>query len=273
MFQQENQETKHITAQLKNKTPGQFIQFGTYPQAKEGKDQTPITWVVLKNDGNRLLIISEKILDCMQYHKTKEDITWEHSDIRKWLNHDFLQKAFTQEESAAIDISYLRDNGQFSCGKKIGGDFNAKYYRKRKYRYDKNGCEDTYDKIFLLNVAQARELSVKKSERVFKDDGNDRPYTYNLHRAAKGTSYAIERGLWYYKGTEDHGDFKTYPHDKYKDCVGNSEWWLRNRGSLGASCAPGVRGRGDVRDIGRDVNLGEFGVRPALHLRLPTKTK
>ena len=39
----------------------------------------------------------------MSYNKVlKNDIGWENSDLRKWLNEDFYQTAFSEEERASI---------------------------------------------------------------------------------------------------------------------------------------------------------------------------
>lgn len=53
-----------------------------------------IKWKVLQNDGNTLFVASDKALDCKNYHNKEEEITWEGSSIRRWLNDSFYDTAF-----------------------------------------------------------------------------------------------------------------------------------------------------------------------------------
>lgn len=77
-----------------NTKPCEIITFGTYPQTAEGTDKTLIKWRVLQNTGNELFLLSENILDCKQYHSEDVGITWNDSDLRKWLNTEFYNTAF-----------------------------------------------------------------------------------------------------------------------------------------------------------------------------------
>lgn len=79
-----------------------IIPFGQYPQTAKGNDQTPIEWIVLEIQDGKAMLISKYGLDCQPYHKTKKSIAWEKCSLRAWLNKDFLKKAFTKEEQAAI---------------------------------------------------------------------------------------------------------------------------------------------------------------------------
>lgn len=66
-----------------------------------------IKWRVLSvsEDGRDTLLIADKNLDTQPYHATNPSdtsITWENSDVRQWLNNDFLKAAFTEEERTGI---------------------------------------------------------------------------------------------------------------------------------------------------------------------------
>lgn len=65
-------------------------------------------------------------------------ITWENCDTRKWLNTEFYNEAFDEEEQKKIENTIVRieDN----------------------YRTETEGGNDTRDKIFLLNIDQANNL-------------------------------------------------------------------------------------------------------------------
>lgn len=59
----------------------------------------PILWRVLKYQDKKLLLLSDKCLDCQQYHDEPRAVYWEESFIRKWLNEDFFSVAFTNDEA------------------------------------------------------------------------------------------------------------------------------------------------------------------------------
>lgn len=86
------------------KTVGSIVTFGTYPQTASGTDSTPIEWLVLDYDAanNRTLLISRYGLDAQQYSAKQESTLWETSSVRKWLNDEFYNVAFANEEKQSI---------------------------------------------------------------------------------------------------------------------------------------------------------------------------
>ncbi|WP_274968859.1 DUF6273 domain-containing protein [Succinimonas amylolytica] len=113
---------------------GNHIKFGSYYQ-ESGSKMTPIEWVVAEIKEGELLLLSRYALDCKQYHHERVDVTWEKCDLRKWLNNDFLNLAFTSEELKKIKVSSLtnEDNPEY---KTRGGNY-------------------TQDRIFCLSVAES----------------------------------------------------------------------------------------------------------------------
>lgn len=108
----------------------------------------PIEWKIEHKARKTYRVISDSLLDCPEFNSSKDDRiinnkivyanNYEHSDVRKWLNNDFLNKAFTKEAQAYINTTNV-DNSYISMGKKI--DINNIYT-----------CNDTIDKIFLPSV-------------------------------------------------------------------------------------------------------------------------
>ena len=107
-----------------------------------GKDKR--LWRVLEVDRehDRALLIAERPVCNRPYHSKREDITWERCDLRAWLNGEYYDTAFSEEEKAAIIETHLSnpDNPQ----------------------YNTPGGNDTDDRIFLLSIDEA--------EKYFKDD-------------------------------------------------------------------------------------------------------
>ena len=92
---------------------GDAVMFGMYPQSDENAAE-PLEWRVLAVQGDKALIITDKIIDAMNY-SAKTPCWWENSDLRAWMNGGFIQTAFTAEEQAALletAVSDLNGSGQ-----------------------------------------------------------------------------------------------------------------------------------------------------------------
>ena len=165
------------------KEDGNIVTFGTYPQTKEGRDQTPIEWIVLEYDAanNRALLLSRCGLDTKPYNKAYTSVTWETCTIRKWLNNGFLNKAFSATEQSAILITDV-DNS-FSQG------------------YDKwstDGENSTQDQIFLLSYAEAnRYLGIKKDGHSTKSRVVLTAYAVAHGAFDVWTSEEYQTGVWW----------------------------------------------------------------------------
>ena len=149
-------------SQKKDKKPeykiGEAIEFGNYPQDKDGTEK-PIEWIVMKNEGNQVLLLSKYVLDAKPYYEEVEEVTWETSDIRQWLNNEFYTTAFNKAEKAKIQTSLIKNEDNLEHGT--------------------SGGNDTEDKVFLL--------SEKEAETLFSNDEE---------RIAKATEYAEKSGVY-----------------------------------------------------------------------------
>ena len=119
---------------LKGAEVGDIVLFGTYEQdnnVSDGKEN--IEWLVLAKENDRVLVISDKAIDCQQYNMaTYADVTWESCSLRKWLNGTFLNNAFSTKEQTHI----LKTN--------VSAEKNPKY--------STDPGESTTDKAFLLSI-------------------------------------------------------------------------------------------------------------------------
>lgn len=92
------------------------VSFGHYPQTADGTDSTPIEWIVLRKEGSKALLLSRYALDSVYFESPNvmhsDGLRWENSKVRRWLNDEFLHKAFTKEEQNAI----LKTNVDNSVG-------------------------------------------------------------------------------------------------------------------------------------------------------------
>ncbi len=152
---------KYEQAIIRKAKVGDIVYFGTYEQDNDttnGKED--IEWLVLAKENNRVLVISDKALDCQPYNSSYTDVTWENCTLRKWLNNDFVNAAFTAEERAKIPMVT------------VSADKNP------KYPYTNPG-EATKDKVFLLSIVEA--------EKYFASDEA---------RMCVPTEYAISNGVF-----------------------------------------------------------------------------
>lgn len=124
---------------IKTANVGDIIVFGTYEQdnnISNGKEN--IKWLVLAKENNRVLVISDKALDCQPYNSSyTEEVTWENCSLRKWLNGTFLNKAFSTEEQAQIQNTT------------VSADNNP--------QYSTNPGNATTDKVFLLSINEVEK--------------------------------------------------------------------------------------------------------------------
>ena len=143
--EQEEGRTESVKGE-KHYSVGESVWFGTYPQEADGTKK-PIEWIILETKENRMLLLSKYILDVQPYNYNKEEkaVTWQTSDIRRWLNSDFYTTAFNDIEQQKVLRTLVETEGN-------------------SY-YETDGENDTEDKVFLLGIEEAERLFINNEER------------------------------------------------------------------------------------------------------------
>ena len=142
--QQTAKPTPPFAPRLNVQVGGQ-VQFGQYPQGANGEMQ-PLMWRVLAVENGRALLITDKLIDCVMYNEKLVDVTWETCTLRKWMNNDFISKAFSSSQQAQIaTVSNQNPN-------------NPKYGTK--------GGNATQDRIFALSIDEANKYFSSYSDRI-----------------------------------------------------------------------------------------------------------
>ena len=121
----------------------QIVQFGKY---KQGNTIKPIDWIVLDEKNGARLLISKHALNCMRYHNDLVKVTWEDSDLRKWLNSGFIDLAFDEEEKKRLQSTHVKAEPNPHYGTPAGND--------------------TVDKVFLLSIPEAKKYFFKDEDRI-----------------------------------------------------------------------------------------------------------
>ena len=182
-----------------NKQPeAEYVVFGAYEQdnnPENGKEE--IEWLVLEKENGEMLLISKYILDAN--HVEMYYGIWEERPLRSWLNNEFYNEVFSEEEKGKIVKTRVEnpDNeGYFVSG----------------------GA--TEDKVFLLSVNEAK--------RYFGEDdsvyGNSRlETTATEYAAAQGVTVNMFEDDW--KGNSAWDLRSNGYHEGYVA-------WVTDRGSI-----------------------------------------
>lgn len=113
---------------------GEHMNFGNY----QGEE---IEWRVLDVKDGNVLLLSEYGLDVKPYHENvSSGISWEACTIRQWLNGEFYEDSFTDEEKKKIVLSTSEGFQEYNAGVAGGG-----------YSYFER---DTEDNVFLLSYTE-----------------------------------------------------------------------------------------------------------------------
>lgn len=172
------------TVPLTDAEVGDIVLFGNYEQDNdESKGTESIGWIVLAKEEGKLLLLSEYALTGMPYNDEDTDVTWDTCTLRTWLNSDFFNAAFGNDEQSMIlateipvDVSHYWNNEE------VAGS-------------------DTQDNIFILGYTEAEEL-----------------LTYPDTCLCEVTAYAKEQGAyasrdgccnWWLRGPGDNPNLRT----------------------------------------------------------------
>ena len=214
------------------------VYFGTYRQSSDasgGYNIDPVKWRVLSNTGGQLFLLSDQNLDVFQYHTDQEDVTWETSTMRSWLNgydaskntggstgtdytgDNFLGTAFSAKEQAAIVETEVVNDGNTD--------------------YGTGGGDNTTDSIFLLSLTE----------------------TYNPTYFPRGTNLLSTNTAYVADGGKSGRGMN--------DANAADRWWLRSPGYYHWQAAF-IEDDGSPNTDGNPVNDKSSAVRPAFNLSL-----
>ena len=172
---------------------GDVIVFGTYEQDNNlGNGAEAIEWIVLDKEEDKAFVISKHCIENKPFNTTLAQVTWENSTIRKWLNNDFLNSAFTANERSLILSTTIKNPDEAD--------------QERSYA-------STTDKVFLLSENEALTY--------FSSDSS---------RRASATEYVSTNYCYWILRTS--GAVSNVAHVDYTGYVGyyenvDRQWWIR----------------------------------------------
>ena len=138
----------------------QTVIFGNYYQDSAGAELTPVEWIVLDEQDGYTLLMTKQIIASMGWvNEGRNDITWAETDLRRWLDNEFYNTAFSEEERENMAL------------------FRAT--QPQNPRYDTPAGEETIDTVSLLSY-----------QELIKYMPTD------LERKTKPTDYAAKQGCY-----------------------------------------------------------------------------
>lgn len=211
----------------------------------------PIKWQIIDESNGEILIISELILDQKKYNETQDPIevdgktiisnNYEYCSLRSWLNSDFYNSAFNEDQRLMI-VDTTVDNSSRSTFP------NLSSYEDTRNPY---ASTDTLDKVFLLSVKDATDTLYGYTATDLQKDDNS--------RLKKTTDYAMYRGV----NTVSQDDIGSKGNS---DQVGCGFWWLRSPSNYSdyTSCFVSSSGYIYYTNIRNEI----LGVVPALKISI-----
>lgn len=149
---------EEVWNKVKSVNVGDVYKFGSYEQNNnKSNGQEDIEWLVLEKDGTKILVVSKYALDCKPYNTSYIDVTWETCTLRKWLNNDFINAAFSADEKVMIPTVTVSADKNF---------YNST-----------NPGNATQDQVFLLSITEVNKY-----------------FSSNSARQCKPTNYAVSGG-------------------------------------------------------------------------------
>ncbi|KAB3524434.1 hypothetical protein F8153_15890 [Alkaliphilus serpentinus] len=133
---------------------GKVIKFGDYD------------WRVLKVKDDRVLLLTEHMIEQQPYHNCKGEVTWAQCSLRNYLNSDFYNCFTLNEQERILQVSNINSNNPW---------------------YESEGGEQTLDYVFLLSIEEvvcnffgdsSKNLVSRSSKQRYwfqkKDDNNNK---------------------------------------------------------------------------------------------------
>ena len=195
---------------MKTANVNDYVTFGTYEQDNV-KDNGPeaIEWRVLDKKDGKVLLLSNYALEYKAYNEEySEEVTWETCTLRKWLNEEFYNTAFTSAEKQYIAESCIINTISEQNKSAVSSDGNP-----------------TYDNVFLLSVD---EVTTYMGPSLYEGEGR----LVEVTQYAKPDKTGLVYGFWLLRSSGEGrvgivnkwGEIMSDMVDNYSDVVRPAIW-------------------------------------------------
>lgn len=179
--------SEYKSEKLTRAKAGDYVFFGAYEQDNDlnnGKED--IEWLVLEKTDGKMFLLSKHGLDSVKYHNTYDNVYWPNCDIYTWLDSEFINNAFNEQERARISLTTM------TVEENKNPDYGAR-----------PGWTNTQGKVFLLTLSQAEQ---------YFSTVNARKCSPTAYAIAQGVSTkAGSSGCWWWLRTP--GGYQNFASD------------------------------------------------------------
>lgn len=153
------------------------VNFGT----QGGK---PISWYVILDEDDAMVLMSEKLVDTIKYHDKNENVDWSNSTLHEYLNSEFINLYFSKEERDRILYTNSVDDDIVTMPtiNNILDLFGKTYYVLPNYYNNKEFYEPNKKMIAKPGeIAINNEIEVFDNEiyeQILQNEGKDDRYDF-----------------------------------------------------------------------------------------------
>lgn len=213
-------------------TVGDTVKFGVYEQDSDTSDgKEEIEWIVLEDKGNSLMLISTSVLECKEWDESYKWRSWAECELRKYLNDEFYNIAFSQNERSKI----------------------------LKTSVPLNGFSDTQDYVYLLGSDDIKRFYSFNSSDMRKE------LSFSDSLIVPATPYAINSGVECKTITQSDYSDDLSAKGFSQSVIGQQGafWWLRDCYNAAEGCPMYISPFGTYGRMA-EVDANNMGVRPVI---------
>lgn len=191
-----------------------------------------LEWRILEIKQDKILILTEEIVELRDYHNRDRDVTWKDCELRAYLNNDFYHRFRAQDQQRILET--------------VNENPGNPWYRVE-------GGEDTIDKIFILSMEEVVRKYFGDSSRLLDFPANNQRYWFQRKDSnnIKRRAIFLNSIWWWWVRT---------PGKNNRVAV-----YIHGDGNIGIQ-GNGVAKR-NTNVIHRFANDNRGGIRPALWLK------
>lgn len=243
------------------------VKFGKYYK-NNYFEKEDIEWFVVKRNDKGALLLSKYVLDALPMGKN-DNTTWATSDIRYYLNNNFYNEAFTDEEKNVIATAFV-NNFDYAT------EYND-YSSKAKWVAMVKNSPNTYDKVFIRNYRQSYFNSVKvklpnsesgKNTNNWLNSFFKKKYLTNYSFSDKNipTEFAKSKGLEV-QNYDNFNDFESMNYYFWKKFNGCCKPWTREKDTPNSFIVTNINGSRTVHREDYNNLQKIYGIRPMIWIQ------
>ena len=246
---------------------GDYVAIGHIEQDNcEANGEDPIYWKVYDKRDDQVLLIADNVIDGQRFNSEDVSVNWADSSLRKYLNEEFYQKVFTEQEKDLILTSHLQNRSY--------ADYLQDYYlRPNNYisyetLSDVDNGADSDDKVFLLDINEAITYLGEEDDyypSFLDEDNGPKDWLEQWGRYGIDLSYGASGRLC--RPSDKIIRYSTVGYSDYHQSSTRhyANYWLRTMGDRQNSAIV-------VTDIGAfmpyNVAAENVGIRPAMWIKI-----